>query len=171
MHTPLRLALALVATLCALLSVGCGGSSTLTQVLLEVDTDIGSPATIDEIRATIRSPSGEARVASAVLGFGQPLPPRTLAITHGDDRLDGYEVDLDGLSRGVIVVSRRVVFDMTEGQIRRVVVSLDQACVGVPCAGATTCSAGACVAPNVQSVPLSSTGSSDAGSTSIDGGL
>lgn len=170
MHMPLRFALALAAASCSVVGIGCGGSSSLTQVLLEVDTDIGAPATIDEIRATIRSPSGETRIASAVLGFGQPLPPRTLAITHGGDRLDGYEVDLDGLSRGVVVVSRRVTFDMSDGEIRRVVVSLDQACVGVPCAGSTTCSAGMCVAPAIATQPLSAP-SSDAGSTPLDGGL
>ena len=168
MHTLSRLTLALLVTSCAPLGFGCSGSTTLTQVLLEVDTDISAPTTIDEIRATIRSPSGETRVASAVLGFGQPLPPRTLAITHGDDALEGYEVDLDGLSRGVLVVSRSVTFDMTEGEIRRVSVSLDQTCVGVPCAGGTTCSAGVCVAPRVESTPLSSV--SDAGSTMLDGG-
>jgi hypothetical protein len=169
MHMTLRFALALLVAASAVSAYGCGGSGTLTQVLLEVDTDIAAPATIDEIRATIRSPSGEARIASAVLGFGQPLPPRTLAITHGNDRLDGYEVDLEGLSRGAIVVSRTITFDMTEGEIRRVVVSLDQACVGVPCSGTTTCSAGTCVDPRVNTVPLSSAGA-DAGSSALDGG-
>lgn len=169
MQMTLRFALAWVVAAGAVSAFGCGGSHTLTQVLLEVDTDIEAPATIDEIRATIRSPSGEARIASAVLGFGQPLPPRTLAITHGSDRLDGYEVDLEGLSRGAIVVSRTIIFDMTEGEIRRVVVSLDQACVGVPCSGATTCSAGVCVDPRVATVPLSSAGA-DSGPGVLDGG-
>jgi len=164
-----RLGLAL---LCAsgVLAAGCGGSRDLTQVVLEVDTDIAAPATIDEIRATIRSPSGETRIASAVLGFGQPLPPRTLAITHGGDVLEGYEVDIEGLSRGVVVVSRQVTFDMTQGEIRKVVVSLDQACVGVPCAGSTTCSEGACVAPRLETVPLS-TPTGDAGMTPADAGI
>ena len=58
----------LLLSLCAVLAAGCGGSTELTQVVLEVDTDIAAPATIDEIRATIRSPSGETRIASAVLG-------------------------------------------------------------------------------------------------------
>lgn len=169
MRTMNRLGLAL---LCvgSVLSAGCGGSRELTQVVLEVDTDIAAPATIDEIRATIHSPSGETRVASAVLGFGQPAPPRTLAITHGGDELVGYEVDLEGLSRGVVVVSRQVVFDMTAGEIRKVVVSLDQACVGVPCTGGTTCSDGVCVAPRVETVPLSSS-TSDAGMTPVDAGI
>ena len=168
MHTLSRLTLALFAALASVVGFGCSSSTTLTQVLLEVDTDISAPATIDEIRATIRSPSGDTRIASAVLGFGQPLPPRTLAITHGDGALEGYEVDLDGLSRGALVVSRTLSFDMTEGQIRRVSVSLDQACVGVPCAGSTTCSAGTCVAPHVDSTPLSQV--HDAGSSMLDGG-
>jgi len=164
-----RLGLALLCV-SSVLGAGCGGSRELTQVVLEVDTDIAAPATIDEIRATIHSPSGETRVASAVLGFGQPAPPRTLAITHGGDVLTGYEVDLEGLSRGVVVVSRQVVFDMTDGQIRKVIVSLDQACVGVPCTGGTTCSDGACVSPMIETVPLSST-NSDAGMTPVDAGM
>ncbi len=154
----------LLLSLCAVLAAGCGGSTELTQVVLEVDTDIAAPATIDEIRATIRSPSGETRIASAVLGSLQPLPPRTLAITHGGDVLEGYEVALEGLSRGVVVVSRQVTFDMTAGEIRKVIVSLDQACVGVPCAGDTTCSAGVCVAPAIETVPLT-TPTVDAGMT------
>lgn len=171
MHTTLRLALALVTASCALASTGCGGgSTTLTQVLLEVDTDIRAPATIDEIRATIRSPEGDERIASAVLGFGQPPPPRTLAITHGGDRLEGYEADLEGLSRGVVIVSRHIVFDMTAGELRRLSVSLDQACVGVPCTGTTTCSAGLCVAPDVATTPLSAP-TGDQGITLMDGGV
>ncbi len=164
-----RLGLALLCV-SGVLAAGCGGSRELTQVVLEVDTDIAAPATIDEIRATITSPSGETRVASAVLGFGQPPPPRTLSITHGDGALTDYEVDLEGLSRGVVVVSRRVTFDMTAGEIRKVVVSLDQACVGVPCSNGTTCSAGECVAPGIETVPLS-TSSDDAGMTPVDGGV
>ena len=44
----------LLLSLSVVLAAGCGGSTELTQVVLEVDTDIAAPATIDEIRATIR---------------------------------------------------------------------------------------------------------------------
>ncbi len=172
MLTVQRLALVL-AFLSTVSIFGCSDSTVITQVVLNVDTDIRFPATIDEIRATIRNPAGETRVASAVLSQITPTPPRSIAITHGGDRLDGYEVDLDGLSRGIVVVSRRVVFDMSAGEIREINVALEQVCVAVPCAGATTCVSGVCDSSNVSTQPLgSSSGSaSDAGAVMSDAGI
>ncbi|MEZ4251615.1 MAG: hypothetical protein R3B99_25655 [Polyangiales bacterium] len=110
-----------------------------------VDTDLDVPATIDRFVIDVTSPSGTTQSATAMLGDGEPVPPRTLGLVPENDVLGPYEVVARGLLGDVEVVARQARFDFVPKATVVLTMHLVQSCVGRDCGG-QTCSENGCEA-------------------------
>lgn len=142
---PTLLALALAASC----SASCGGDSTLTEVVIVVDSDLDVPGDIDEIFIEVTSPRGELQTSSAPLGAGQPRLPRTLGMIHEGGRLGPFTVRVLARDAGGTRVSRTARFSFEQGESRRLRVFLPASCVAVTCDTDQTCSESGCAGIDV----------------------
>jgi hypothetical protein len=133
-----------------LTAVGCGAP---TEVVVEVHADPGVEAAIDllELRAT--DLEGEPRLASSNVGPGDY--PRTIGLLESEGASGPITVVVTGRSEGTARVEAKARFSFTQGESRRLVIQLYDACLdGFTCSPETTCGAsGACVPMDVRTTP------------------
>jgi hypothetical protein len=131
-------------------TVGCGAP---TEVVVEVHADPEVEAAIDllELRAT--DLDGEPRLATSNVGPGDY--PRTIGLLESEGASGPITVVVMGRSEGTARVEAKARFSFTEGESRRVVIHLHDACLDrFVCSPDTTCGAsGACVPMDVRTAP------------------
>jgi len=158
--------------LAVLAALSCSpDSQPLTQVMVIVDSDM---AQIDSLRVRVEG-MGDPRVATAKDLEKRPLP-RTVAIVHRGGPLGPITVTAEALVGEATLVSRRAELSFVRGRNLKLVLELDQSCVGVKCEDPRkdTCIAGVCESVDVDASKLSDWNGklpnhSDAGA-SADGG-
>lgn len=143
------------------LVAGCAGD--LTEIVLEVQSDLEVPSQLDEIRVDVRRPGGSTQSATAELGDGEPALPRTLTLVHAGGPLAPVEVDVIARADGGDVVRRELSLAFDEGRSRHIVVFLASACRDLDCAAGQTCDRGTCRPVEVAPCELAGTGCLDAG--------
>jgi hypothetical protein len=124
----------------ALLSSSCG--STVTEVVLVVDSDLATPAEVDAIEISVTAPDMHIETATATFDDASPSFPRTLGVSqsHTDD--GEYSVETVARKNGLVVVRRKSRFRFTEGQRRVLRIDLLAECRSIVCTGDTTCGRG-----------------------------
>lgn len=142
---------------------GCGGD--VTEIVLEVQSDLEVPRQLDEVRVDVRRPGGDAQTATAALGDGERALPRTLTLVHAAGPLGPVEVDVVGRVDGRDVLRRELSLGFEEGRSRQVVVFLAADCRGVDCGTGQTCDRGTCRSVEVPPCELAGTDCGDAGLT------
>ncbi len=134
---------ALVWMVAALAAAGCSVRP-LTQLIVVTDTDLAVPGQIDRVRVTVVAPSGTMHDSVQMLTTPGDLPT-TLGVVHRGGPLDPIEVRVVGSHGDTEIVRRSAVTAFIEGRTLVLPIHLQASCVGVVCASAETCIAGACV--------------------------
>lgn len=145
--------------------VGCGDD--VTEIVLEVRSDLSVPEQLDAARIEVRRPMGEPQTADADLTGPEGGFPRTLAVVHRGGPLGPVEITVTGLRDGAPVVARELVAHFEKGESLRLVVRLQDACIGRACPDEQTCEAGACRDETIAQCEYEGRTCSDAG---LDGG-
>ena len=130
--------------LLAALLVGC---TSVTEIVIEVDTDLAIPTEVDALRVTADVFGGAPRTSVASLGAGEIAPPRTITLLYRGGPLGPVHVEAAALLSSSVRVAATRVLAFEPGRSVRVRIDLEAACVGVPCPASQTCSAGVCRAP------------------------
>jgi len=145
-----------------LLVAGC--TADVTEIVIEVRSDLEVPAELDRVRIDVSRPMQAPTMADAYLADeGLPPLPRTLTIVHRGGSLGPIDVDVHGMSGDTIVVSRRLRLSFDEGRTTRYVVTLSADCVAVDCPADHTCDHGACRSIDVRSCEAEGRACEDAG--------
>ncbi len=150
-----------------MLTASCGDTVVpATEVILVIDSDLMPPDELNLIQIIVRGPTGDQRVAYAMLDVGDERLPHTLGIHLDGGPLGPYTVSARARLNGTTLVRRDAIFSFVEGQSMRLYLNLPAECQGVPCAEGFTCVEGAmCVTPEATLTPWdgSLTGGVDAG--------
>lgn len=130
----------------ALGAAGCGDD--LTELLVVVDSNLRVPGEIDTVQIQVSGVAGGTQSSSGrlVAGSGSGSLPRTLAVVHEGGPLGPIEVRAQALLGTTLVLERRARVSFVQGEVRVLRLELDADCLGVTCAGDTTCAHGACAA-------------------------
>jgi len=115
-----------------------------TEVMLVVDTDMRGVGGLDTIRVEVISPDGATTTSTATLGVGQPPLPRTLGLVHAEGPLGPFSVRVVGSTATIERVSRVARFTFQEDRTLTLRIDLLAACTSVSCGTGQTCAAGAC---------------------------
>lgn len=115
-----------------------------TQVIVVVDSDLRTPAELDEIRITVTSPEGEEQSASGTLLAGDPPLPRTLALSHTQGPLGTFRAMAEGLRAGTVIVEREARFDFQSERVLVLSMHLLRSCANVVCDRGSTCTERGC---------------------------
>ena len=134
--------LALTLTLALTLLAGC--TTSRTEVILVVDTDLRGTGGIDNLSVEVTTPAGATTTSLATLGPGQPALPRTLGLVHEDGALGPYSVHVVGKTGAAVRVTRDVRFTFQEGRTLMLRIDLVASCESARCGSGQTCAAGAC---------------------------
>jgi hypothetical protein len=89
-----RFATLLVLLLALPLTLGCGGSS-VTELLIVVDTNMTVPGEIDDIQIDVIGPNGTLRRATGSIDTADDLP-QTLGLVHTSGPLGTVQVTVTG---------------------------------------------------------------------------
>lgn len=125
------------------LAVSFACSSARTEVLIVVDTDLGVPDEIDQIRVDLIGPNGETRRSEGALRDVEDLP-RTLGVVDTTHTARTVRATVTGLRGGANVIQRRAVFQLVPRETRILRLDLLRSCVGVSCAAEETCAENGC---------------------------
>ena len=151
---------------CALVFGSC--ASSVTEVVLVIDGDFETPTEVDNIEVEVTSPDEVVQTAFAEFDDVQPGFPRSRGIVRTSNLDEPYEVEIVARKSGLVVVRRKARFVFSEGRRRMLRISLLEECVGVICAGDTTCGVGRfCERPDQTTEPFDA----DALMSDADGGL
>jgi hypothetical protein len=131
--------------LSSLVGAGVAGCAErpLTQLVVVADSDLAIPAQLDAVEIEITPPTGLPVTRSGTLGSATELPA-TLGIVHRGGPLGPVAIAVRGEFRGLEVVTRLAEVEMVAGRTLVVELSLEAACVAVPCPDGQTCARGAC---------------------------
>ncbi len=136
MHRSLRL-VSLALLLCA--------CSDRTQLIVVVDSDLGVPAELDEVRVTVVGPSGMSTDATQALGeSGGPSLPLTLGVRPAGEALGPIEVTVEGRLEGAAVVTRVATTSLVRGEARVLYLGVARDCRGAECNEGLTCTENGC---------------------------
>jgi len=125
-----------------LASAACAPAA--TQLIVVVDTDLRIPSAIDEVRLTVRDPSGEDREQTQDLSSAADLP-LTLSLIAEREALGPVMVHAAGYLDGELVVERDATASLARGESRVLVVHLVASCVDVDCGSTSlTCTESGC---------------------------
>jgi len=152
------LPLALIVPL-ALLAASC---SSVTEIVVDVTTDLPVPARVDELRVVASVAGGAEQRSTASLVDRRP--PRRVVLVHAGGPLGPVRIraSAHGAEGEIISAERSVAFE--PGRSVAVLIALEASCVGVTCPGAGLCQGGRCVDP----CELSGVGCPDAGPAIVD---
>jgi len=141
----------------ATVGVTCKKSQPVTEVILEIGTNIPVPSGMDAIILRIAAPSsGEFFNRTYGLGTGanQIVLPRRMTLTPSSAGTT-MTVSVDGLLNGAAIVSRVAVTGFVQGESRLLRIDLLDDCVRVVCNPGQTCMAGGtCVDGNIDPLTL-----------------
>ncbi len=121
-----------------------GCSAEVTEIVLEVDSDLSVPTALDRVRIEVARPEAMEQLAEADLTAPGGALPRTLTLVHRGGALGPIAVRVAGLKAGAEVVSRRLDVSFEQGRSLRLRVFLGDACTERDCPADLTCEAGAC---------------------------
>lgn len=134
----------------AVLAGGCSGKD-ITELLVEVQTDLVLPTEIDTVTVSVKGSDGATQEGQVVLtapstGAAVRQPPFTLGVVGASGRGSSVSVTARGLRNGRTIIERRVETEFVAGDVRRVPLALLGRCLGVTCESATqTCGEAGCV--------------------------
>ncbi len=126
------------------LTLLAGCTTSRTEVILVVDTDLRGTGGIDNLSVEVTTPAGATTTSLATLGPGQPALPRTLGLVHEDGALGPYSVHVVGKTGAAVRVTRDVRFTLQEGRTLMLRIDLVASCESARCGSGQTCAAGAC---------------------------
>ncbi len=134
-----------LAGLLGLFALLAGCSSTPTEIVVLVDTNLEVPAELDRVVLTVTSPTGETVMADASLAMTQL--PISQSHVRGGGAVGPYRFEATGFLSTSSVVSLARDANFVDGERRTLRLNLDQSCASMVCAEeGTTCVQGACVA-------------------------
>ncbi len=133
----------------AVLSVACGSSDALTEVLVVVDTDYAVPAELDRVRITVTAPDGQVQVAQGPVDLPGALPA-TLGVVHRGGALADVRVVAEGLLGATVVARREAVFAFIDGDVRALRLDLLRRCASQVCGAGMTCGEAGCRSERVR---------------------
>ncbi len=154
-------------------SLLCACSSSPTELVLAIQSDLTVPDELDEIEVTIQGPSAMRTINQSLSEPGAPSLPLTLSLTPSGE-LGVVDIVVVGKKGGASIVGRRVRTSAIRGQSRAVSVWLLRSCVNVMCPGEQTCAERGCIPIDIDPEELPPwTGQPPAreGSTERDGGV
>lgn len=138
-----KITIAWCSALVLLCSSGCAPAP-LTQLVVDVDTDLRVPGDLTRIEISITEPDGASEARSAELGSDTALPV-SLGIVHRGGPLGPVIIVARGIFGTSTVVERRASVTLVEGRTLLLPLHLEAACIGVPCETPTsTCERGVC---------------------------
>lgn len=158
-----------------LLLLGAGCNDDLTQIVIEVRSDMRVPDQLDGVNIEMVRADGETMDAAAMLGPGENPLPRRLGVVWEDGSLGPFRTHVVGSAGGSERV--RYVGNLTfeQGSVRTWVVELNASCMDVDCTEGETCVDGSCTAvmdepldPFVEPTPFDA--GPDAGLEPVDAG-
>jgi hypothetical protein len=127
---------------CVLTAAGCAPAA--TQLIVVVDSDLRIPSAIDEVRLTVRDPSGQDSEQNQDLSSAADLP-LTLSLIAEGEALGPVNVHAAGYLDGELVVERDATASLARGESRVLVLHLVASCVGVDCGSTSlTCTESGC---------------------------
>ena len=134
------------APLIALTVALAGCSDPVTEIVLEVDSDLTVPAELDRLGIAVWAPgepsSAEPRLAEADLT--EDGLPRTLTLVHGGGPLGPFAVRITGYDGTDDVVERELALTFEQDESLRLRVMLSEACADAACGVGSTCADGSC---------------------------
>lgn len=131
----------------------CGCSSSLTELIVDVHSDLAVPGALDEIVVTAVGPSGVSKDAQATLAGAASLPV-TVGLRPGGDENAPVTIHVRGLRGATEQVAVHVSTHFIAGERRILRIDLTADCVGVPCAAGETCKLASCVLDDVDPAAL-----------------
>ncbi|MBX3250403.1 MAG: hypothetical protein KF901_24725 [Myxococcales bacterium] len=121
----------------------CACKSSITEVVVVVDSDLDVPEALDRLQIDVSGPDGRREQATATLGAAETPLPRTLSLVHEGGVLGPFDVTVRGFRDEDEIVERRARFDFVPGQSLVLTMHLVRACVGLDCRPGT-CSEDGC---------------------------
>ncbi|NMC72569.1 MAG: DUF4215 domain-containing protein [Myxococcales bacterium] len=128
------------------LVAGCGGE-TGVRLVIRKEAAVAVPADLDSLRVTVFAGATGTELFHRTQPFGDLTEesfPVTVGVTAGSSYDDWVMFRVEGLLGGDRVIERWVVAQFVEGEIREVVVELQDACLLQACDGGQECRAGVC---------------------------
>jgi hypothetical protein len=128
-----------IAAIASVFALGC--SSSLTELIVVVDSDLAVPGELQRVTLEVTGPSGNKALEDAAVDLamdGAPALPLTLSLTPGSDALEPVTITAVGTGPAGRV-ERTVVTGFVRGERRVVRLWLLRACLGVDCTTGETC--------------------------------
>ncbi len=147
-----------ITTLCALCAIAgwstaCSPSS-LTQILVTVDTDLDVPAELEGVRFVVQGPNGDPRQATADFVAGDPRPA-VLSMVHRGGPLGPFTIDVTGVGPGgVAVVEREARVSFLPDRVVVLRLQLWRSCQDVSCGPEETCGDAGCRSVDIDPAEL-----------------
>lgn len=158
----LLLTLLSAALSCALAFVGCGDER-VTEIVIEVRSDLRVPDELDAVVIEAMGPGGKMATSRADLTEPDGELPRTLTLVHTGGDLGPVHARVEGMKGGALVVARALEMEFEPGASLRIVVHLSDACRDVRCGEGSTCEAGSCRPVQVRPCEFEGRSCADAG--------
>ncbi|UJR79907.1 hypothetical protein [Sandaracinus amylolyticus] len=137
--------------LCVAALVAC--STSPTQLVVVVDTDLQPGRDLDEVTVTVTGPSGTAEVERASMAAEADAAhlPLTLGVAPHGDALGPVTVIAAALRDGSPVLTREHRVTLVRGETRVLTLHLARSCLGrAACRAGETCGEAGCVAVDVE---------------------
>jgi len=153
--------------------LACSDDTTLTELVVVVDTNLDASREFDAIDLGVQGPSGMLYPVSTAIGAeGSPTLPLYTFLEPAGDSLGPVEITASArLGDADVVVQRRVRTSFLRGESRTVYIYLDRDCRTVACGDDMTCTDGTCGSIDVHPSSLPPwTGSLDKPDAASDGG-
>ncbi|MGE0790333.1 MAG: hypothetical protein AB7S26_31950 [Sandaracinaceae bacterium] len=139
--------------------------SSVTQLIVIVDTDFDVPSEIDAVRVEVTGPDGMAHTTSEDVASISEFP-LTLTVLPSGDSLGPVHIRAIGLSGGATVVAQDATVTLEAGRSLSLRMFLARSCMGVTCSGAESCVCGQCL--SVARTPGQWSGSAMRGECGVD---